>query len=87
MSLFSLAGRRALVTGANTGIGRGISEALAAAGATVVLAGPFHREADRDYTDAVARAVDDFCALAVSPHAQEGLRAFLEKRTPEWPAG
>lgn len=46
----------------------------------------FHREADRDYTDAVARAVDDFCALAVSPHAQEGLRAFLEKRTPEWPA-
>jgi enoyl-CoA hydratase len=44
----------------------------------------FHREADRDYTDAVARAVDDFCALAVSPHAQEGLRAFLDKRTPDW---
>jgi len=45
----------------------------------------FHREADRTYTDAVARAVDDFCALAVSPHAQEGLRAFLDKRRPEWP--
>ncbi|MEQ1780844.1 MAG: enoyl-CoA hydratase/isomerase family protein [Hyphomonadaceae bacterium] len=44
----------------------------------------FHREADRTYTDAVARAVDDFCALAVSADAQEGLRAFLEKRTPEW---
>ena len=44
----------------------------------------FHREADRDYTDAVARAVDDFCALAVSADAQEGLRAFLEKRSPEW---
>lgn len=44
----------------------------------------FHREADRDYTDAVARAVDDFCALAVSPDAQEGLRAFLEKRKPQW---
>ena len=44
----------------------------------------FHREADRTYTDAVARAVDDFCALAVSPDAQEGLRAFLDKRKPQW---
>jgi len=44
----------------------------------------FHREADRTYTDAVARAVDDFCALAVSADAQEGLNAFLEKRKPEW---
>lgn len=45
----------------------------------------FHREADRDYTEAVARAVDDFCTAAVTPHAQEGLRAFLEKRKPDWP--
>lgn len=44
----------------------------------------FHREADRTYTDAVARAVDDFCALAVSADAQEGLKAFLEKRNPDW---
>lgn len=45
----------------------------------------FHREADRTYTDAVARAVDDFCDLAISPDAQEGLRAFLNKRPPRWP--
>ena len=45
----------------------------------------FHREADRDYTDAVARAVDDFCTLATSADALEGLRAFLERRKPEWP--
>jgi enoyl-CoA hydratase/carnithine racemase len=44
----------------------------------------FHREADRTYTDAIARAVDDFCALAVSADAQEGLKAFLEKRKPDW---
>jgi enoyl-CoA hydratase len=46
----------------------------------------FHREADRGYAEAVARAVDDFCALAVSADAQEGLRAFLDKRSPEWGA-
>lgn len=44
----------------------------------------FHREADRTYTEAVARAVDDFCTLALQPDAQEGLRAFLEKRKPDW---
>jgi 2-deoxy-D-gluconate 3-dehydrogenase len=38
-SPFSLAGRRALVTGANTGIGQGIALALAQAGAEVIAAG------------------------------------------------
>lgn len=38
-SPFSLEGRTALVTGANTGIGQGIALALAQAGATVVAAG------------------------------------------------
>jgi enoyl-CoA hydratase/carnithine racemase len=44
----------------------------------------FHREADRDYAAAVARAVDDFCVQAVKPDAKEGIRAFLEKRPPDW---
>src|ERR1044072_6602956 len=39
MSLFELTGRVAIVTGANGGIGLGMAEGIAAAGATVVLAG------------------------------------------------
>ena len=39
MSPFDLTGRRALVTGANTGIGQGIAVALAAAGAELALVG------------------------------------------------
>jgi gluconate 5-dehydrogenase len=39
LSLFSLAGKRALVTGSSRGIGFGIAQALAGAGAEVVLNG------------------------------------------------
>ena len=39
MSMFSLAGKRALVTGANTGIGQAIAVGLAQAGAEVICAG------------------------------------------------
>src|SRR5437763_857188 len=39
MNLFDLIGRVAIITGGNGGIGLGMAEGLAAAGATVVLAG------------------------------------------------
>jgi 2-dehydro-3-deoxy-D-gluconate 5-dehydrogenase len=39
LNLFSLEGRKALVTGANTGIGQAIAETMAASGAHVVCAG------------------------------------------------
>jgi 2-deoxy-D-gluconate 3-dehydrogenase len=46
MSLFDLTGRVAIVTGGNGGIGLGMAEGLAAAGAAVVLAGRNARKAE-----------------------------------------
>jgi enoyl-CoA hydratase len=44
----------------------------------------FMRQNDLDYRRSVASAVEDFCNVAVSAAAQEGIRAFLEKRPPKW---
>ena len=44
----------------------------------------FLRTNDLDYRRGVANAVEDFCNAATTPDAQEGLRAFLEKRQPKW---
>lgn len=44
----------------------------------------FMRANDVDYRRGVAAAVEDFCNVATMPEAQEGLRAFLEKRPPRW---
>ena len=55
MSAFSLAGRTALVTGANTGIGQAIAVALAEAGAEVIASG----RRDCDETVALMGQVSD----------------------------
>ena len=44
----------------------------------------FMRTNDFDYRRGVANAVEDFCNVAMTPDAQEGLKAFLEKRKPIW---
>jgi 3-oxoacyl-[acyl-carrier protein] reductase len=50
----ALTGKRALITGSSTGLGRAIAEMLAAEGTSVVVHGR-----DRDRTDAVAGAIRD----------------------------
>lgn len=37
-----------------------------------------------DYRHSIADAVEDFCDAVTTDAAQEGIRAFLEKRTPRW---
>ncbi len=54
-SAFDLSGRVALVTGANTGIGRGIALALAQAGADVALAGRTRAEETAAQVEALGR--------------------------------
>jgi enoyl-CoA hydratase/carnithine racemase len=44
----------------------------------------FMRQNDLDYRRSIAGAVDDFCKAAATDAAQEGLRAFVEKRPPRW---
>ena len=44
----------------------------------------FMRQNDLDYRRAIANAVEDFCNIASTPDAQEGLKAFIEKRPPVW---
>jgi enoyl-CoA hydratase len=44
----------------------------------------FMRQNDLDYRRSVATAVEDFCNVAATAAAQEGMRAFLEKRAPKW---
>jgi enoyl-CoA hydratase len=37
-----------------------------------------------DYRRRIADAVNDFCNVVITDAAQEGIRAFLEKRAPRW---
>ena len=78
MSLFDLSGRVAIVTGGNGGIGFGMAEGLAAAGATVVLAGRNAQKAEsavRGIKDAGGTA--EFAVVDVV--SEESCRALIEK--------
>jgi enoyl-CoA hydratase len=63
-----------------------LAASFAAKSATVMRLGraAFMRQNDLDYRRSIANAVEDFCNVAVTEAAQEGLRAFVEKRRPNW---
>jgi 2-deoxy-D-gluconate 3-dehydrogenase len=72
-SPFSLAGRRALVTGANTGIGQGIALALAQAGAEVIAAG----RSSMDETSSLIARNGGVCHAMKADLSDKGQRAAL----------
>jgi enoyl-CoA hydratase/carnithine racemase len=58
---------------------------LSASGATVAVGKcAFYRQLPLDYPEAYAVAQDVMVSNALAPDAQEGMRAFLEKRPPRW---
>ncbi|MGY3494297.1 enoyl-CoA hydratase/isomerase family protein [Bradyrhizobium sp. USDA 4502] len=66
--------------------GRALAATFAGKSANVLRLGraAFMRQNDLDYRRSIAAAVEDFCNVAVTDDAQEGLRAFVEKRRPRW---
>jgi NAD(P)-dependent dehydrogenase (short-subunit alcohol dehydrogenase family) len=81
--LFSCAGQVAVVTGAGTGIGRACAEALAAAGARVVLAGLADSEPERaaaELVDRGAEAIGIPCDVADAAQ----LRTLVESARERW---
>jgi enoyl-CoA hydratase len=63
-----------------------LAATFASKSTTIVRMGraDFMRQNDLDYRRSIANAVEDFCNVAVTDDAQEGLRAFVEKRAPGW---
>ena len=67
-------------------VSQAFAERIAEASPFVVALGKraFHRQAGLPVEDAYAAMSEVMCANAVEPDAQEGMRAFLEKRPPRW---
>lgn len=74
--LFSLEGKVAIVTGARKGLGFGLAEGLAEAGADIVGAGPFPMP---ELEAAVAKAGRRFCYVEADLLSQERIPVIVEE--------
>ncbi len=65
---------------------RALAQSLAAKGPVVMRLGRamFHQAVDTDYRRSVATAVANFCTVAATAEAREGIAAYVEKRPPSW---
>jgi enoyl-CoA hydratase/carnithine racemase len=65
-----------------------LARALIAKPAAVLAAGKrfFYEQQERTLTEAYAAAAGHITCNMLGPEAQEGVRAFLEKRPPRWNA-
>jgi len=80
MSLFDLTGKVAIITGSSRGIGRAIAEAMADAGATVVISSR-KEEACREVADAIAAKHGEGRAIVVpaSISSKEQLQHLVDE--------
>jgi glucose 1-dehydrogenase len=84
MSLRPLAGQRALVTGANSGIGEGVAKALAEAGAKVAVnyvAGPEHAER---VVREIRAAGNQAMAIKADVSQEAQVEAMFEQIVAQW---
>lgn len=67
---------------------RAIAGQLAAKSPLVMQLGrqAFHKAVDVEYRRGVASAVEHFGNVAATEDAREGMAAFVDKRTPQWPS-
>ena len=73
MQMFSLAGKRALITGSSQGIGFALAKGLAAAGAEIVLNGR-----DTGKLEAAAKSFDGAKTLAFDVTDHDGVRSAID---------
>ncbi|THJ35672.1 SDR family oxidoreductase [Lampropedia aestuarii] len=85
MSLFSLTGKVALITGSTRGIGRAIAERMAEQGARVVIS-----SRKQDACDTAAAEINErygagrAIAIAANISSKEGLTALVQRTQEEW---